>query len=66
MRRTAALLGRVLTRAATPALVALVTCGTALPVAAAAPVVDDVRHGGSGGRPRVILMHDPELDDQKP
>ncbi|MBB5781987.1 DUF1593 domain-containing protein [Nonomuraea jabiensis] len=65
MRRTVALVGRVLKRAAIPALVVLVTCGTALPVgAAAAPAVDDVRHGDGGGKPRVILMHDPELDDQ--
>jgi hypothetical protein len=24
----------------------------------------DARHGGADRRPRVILMHDPELDDQ--
>lgn len=65
MRRTVALVGRVLKGAAIPALVVLVTCGSALPAgAAAAPVVDDVRHGDGGGKPRVILMHDPELDDQ--
>ncbi|MGR6915499.1 nucleoside hydrolase-like domain-containing protein [[Actinomadura] parvosata] len=51
----ATLPGRLLTCA----LAAVLACGV-LPSAAFA----DARHGGGDRRPRVILMHDPELDDQ--
>jgi hypothetical protein len=55
MRPTATLLGRLLTCT----LAVLVTCGVMPPAA-----FGDARHGGADRRPRVILMHDPELDDQ--